>query len=146
MATATTAAKAASDEKELLISGSEAVAEGLALADIDVVTGYPIRPYDTVIQAIAKKISGGQLVASGRQPLAQFPEQCRAEGKRQRSSGQLTKPLLLLLNRDVERAAFSQQLVTHLRELEKVDDLLDRFTMPDLGPPHRRKEHALPPQ
>jgi pyruvate ferredoxin oxidoreductase alpha subunit len=63
MATATSAAKAASDEKELLISGSEAVAEGLALADIDVVTGYPIRPYDTVIQAIAKKISGGQLVA-----------------------------------------------------------------------------------
>jgi pyruvate ferredoxin oxidoreductase alpha subunit len=63
MAVATTAATAASDEKELLISGSEAVAEGLALADIDVVTGYPIRPYDTVIQAIAKKISGGQLVA-----------------------------------------------------------------------------------
>ena len=63
MAVATTAAPAAADEKELLISGSEAVAEGLALADIDVVTGYPIRPYDTVIQAIAKKISGGQLVA-----------------------------------------------------------------------------------
>ena len=63
MATVTKAAPAASDEKELLISGSEAVAEGLALADIDVVTGYPIRPYDTVIQAIAKKISGGQLVA-----------------------------------------------------------------------------------
>jgi len=63
MAVASTAAPAASDEKELLISGSEAVAEGLALADIDVVTGYPIRPYDTVIQAIAKKISGGQLVA-----------------------------------------------------------------------------------
>jgi pyruvate ferredoxin oxidoreductase alpha subunit len=63
MAVATTAAPAAADEKELLISGSEAVAEGLALADIDVVTGYPIRPYDTVIQAIAKKISGGQLIA-----------------------------------------------------------------------------------
>jgi pyruvate ferredoxin oxidoreductase alpha subunit len=64
MAVATTATPAAAaDEKELLISGSEAVAEGLALADIDVVTGYPIRPYDTVIQAIAKKISGGQLVA-----------------------------------------------------------------------------------
>src|SRR4026209_2717499 len=63
MATGSQAAPAASDEKELLISGSEAVAEGLALADIDVVTGYPIRPYDTVIQAIAKKISGGQLVA-----------------------------------------------------------------------------------
>src|SRR3989442_426454 len=63
MATVTKAAPAASDEKELLISGSEAVAEGLTLADIDVVTGYPIRPYDTVIQAIAKKIANGQLVA-----------------------------------------------------------------------------------
>ena len=63
MSTTTKAAPAASDEKELLISGSEAVAEGLTLADIDVVTGYPIRPYDTVIQAIAKKISNGQLVA-----------------------------------------------------------------------------------
>jgi pyruvate ferredoxin oxidoreductase alpha subunit len=51
------------EDKELLISGSEAVAEGLTLADIDVVTGYPIRPYDTVIQAIAKKIANGQLVA-----------------------------------------------------------------------------------
>jgi pyruvate ferredoxin oxidoreductase alpha subunit len=63
MAVATTAAPAASDDKELLISGSEAVAEALALADIDVVTGYPIRPYDTVIQAIARKIANGQLVA-----------------------------------------------------------------------------------
>ena len=42
---------------------SEAVAEALALADIDVVTAYPIRPYDTVMQAIAKKIANGQLVA-----------------------------------------------------------------------------------
>ena len=50
-------------DKELLISGSEAVAEALTLADLDVVTAYPIRPYDTVMQAIAKKISGGQLVA-----------------------------------------------------------------------------------
>jgi pyruvate ferredoxin oxidoreductase alpha subunit len=63
MAVATKAAPAAAEEKELLISGSEAVAEALALADIDVVTGYPIRPYDTVIQAIAKKIANGQLVA-----------------------------------------------------------------------------------
>src|SRR3989441_10099820 len=62
MATVTTT-KAASEDKELLISGSEAVAESLTLADIDVVTAYPIRPYDTVMQAIAKKISGGQLVA-----------------------------------------------------------------------------------
>jgi pyruvate ferredoxin oxidoreductase alpha subunit len=50
-------------ETEMLISGSEAVAEALTLADIDVVTAYPIRPYDTVMQAIAKKIANGKLVA-----------------------------------------------------------------------------------
>jgi pyruvate ferredoxin oxidoreductase alpha subunit len=53
----------AGEETELLISGSEAVAEALSLADIDVVTAYPIRPYDTVMQAIAKKIANGKLVA-----------------------------------------------------------------------------------
>jgi pyruvate ferredoxin oxidoreductase alpha subunit len=63
MATVTSAAPAVGDDKELLISGSEAVAEALALADLDVVTAYPIRPYDTVMQAIAKKIANGQLVA-----------------------------------------------------------------------------------
>src|SRR5947209_5573947 len=47
----------------MLISGSEACAEALTLADLDVVTAYPIRPYDTVMQAIAKKIANGQLEA-----------------------------------------------------------------------------------
>jgi pyruvate ferredoxin oxidoreductase alpha subunit len=64
MATMTTKpAPTVGDDKELLISGSEAVAEALVLADLDVVTAYPIRPYDTVMQAIAKKIANGQLVA-----------------------------------------------------------------------------------
>jgi pyruvate ferredoxin oxidoreductase alpha subunit len=63
MAAAVATAPAVDQERELLISGSEAVAEALALADIDVVTAYPIRPYDTVMQAIAKKIANGQLVA-----------------------------------------------------------------------------------
>ena len=63
MAVAAKAAPAAAEEKELLMSGSEAVAEALVLADLDVVTAYPIRPYDTVMQAIAKKIANGQLVA-----------------------------------------------------------------------------------
>jgi pyruvate ferredoxin oxidoreductase alpha subunit len=66
MAVATTTAApgaAVQDEQELLISGSEAVAEALTLADIDVVTAYPIRPYDTVMQAIAKKIANGKLTA-----------------------------------------------------------------------------------
>jgi pyruvate ferredoxin oxidoreductase alpha subunit len=63
MAVVTKAAPAAIQEQEMLISGSEAIAEALTLADIDVVTAYPIRPYDTVMQAIAKKISSGKLVA-----------------------------------------------------------------------------------
>src|SRR5438046_10515134 len=63
MAVATRPAAAPAEDKELLISGSEAVAEALTLADIDVVTAYPIRPYATVMRAIAKKNSNGQLVA-----------------------------------------------------------------------------------
>src|SRR5437667_10846387 len=63
MAVATKPAPAAAQDRELLISGSEAVAETLTLADIDVVTAYPIQHYDTVMQAIAKKIANGQLVA-----------------------------------------------------------------------------------
>ena len=63
MATETKAAPVASDDQEMLISGSEACAEALTLADIDVVTAYPIRPYDTVMQAISKKIANGKLVA-----------------------------------------------------------------------------------
>jgi pyruvate ferredoxin oxidoreductase alpha subunit len=63
VATRPTGGAVAVEEQEMLISGSEAVAEALTLADIDVVTAYPIRPYDTVMQAIAKKISSGKLVA-----------------------------------------------------------------------------------
>ncbi len=63
LATQAAPAPAVLEEKEMLISGSEAVAEALMLADIDVVTAYPIRPYDTVMQAIAKKIANGKLVA-----------------------------------------------------------------------------------
>src|SRR5258708_6241512 len=63
MAVETKPAGAVADHKEMLISGSEACAEALTLADLDVVTAYPIRPYDTVMQAIAKKIANGQLIA-----------------------------------------------------------------------------------
>ena len=61
--TKTPAGTTVSDDREMLISGSEACAEALTLADLDVVTAYPIRPYDTVMQAIAKKIANGQLEA-----------------------------------------------------------------------------------
>src|SRR3990172_4775902 len=56
VATQTGPAPAVLEEKEMLISGSEAVAEALTLADIDVVTAYPIRPYDTVMQVVAENI------------------------------------------------------------------------------------------
>src|SRR5436309_7725202 len=94
MATATVAAPAVSDEKELLISGTEAVAEALTLADIDVVTAYPIRPYDTVMQAIAKKLANGQLVAEylvaeGEHSQAEIVKHASTVGARgfRRSSG-----------------------------------------------------------
>ena len=49
--------------REELISGSEAVARACALADIDVVTAYPIRPYDTVMQFVSRLIADGELRA-----------------------------------------------------------------------------------
>jgi pyruvate ferredoxin oxidoreductase alpha subunit len=48
-------------EEIALITGSEAIAVACKLADVDVITGYPIRPYDTVIQYIAKLIADGDL-------------------------------------------------------------------------------------
>ena len=44
---------------EELISGSEAIAHACRLADVDVITAYPIRPYDTVMQYVAQMISNG---------------------------------------------------------------------------------------
>src|SRR3990170_1938423 len=46
-------------EHEELISGSEAIAHACRLADVDVITAYPIRPYDTVMQYVAGMISNG---------------------------------------------------------------------------------------
>ncbi|MDR7543006.1 MAG: pyruvate ferredoxin oxidoreductase [Armatimonadota bacterium] len=48
-------------ETEALISGSEAIAVACKLADVDVITAYPIRPYDTVMQYVAKLVSNGEL-------------------------------------------------------------------------------------
>ncbi|MDP7224432.1 MAG: pyruvate ferredoxin oxidoreductase [SAR202 cluster bacterium] len=44
---------------EQLISGSEAIAIACARADVDVITAYPIRPYDTVMQYVSKLIADG---------------------------------------------------------------------------------------
>ncbi len=48
-------------EREELISGSEAVAIACGLADVDVITAYPIRPYDTVMQYVSKLVADGDL-------------------------------------------------------------------------------------
>ncbi len=46
-------------EREELISGSEAIAIACSLADVDVITAYPIRPYDTVMQYVSKLKADG---------------------------------------------------------------------------------------
>jgi pyruvate ferredoxin oxidoreductase alpha subunit len=48
-------------EQEALITGSEAMAIACKLADVDVVTAYPIRPYDTVMQFMSQLISNGEM-------------------------------------------------------------------------------------
>jgi len=48
-------------EETALITGSEAIAVACKLADVDVVTAYPIRPYDTVMQYVAKLVANGEL-------------------------------------------------------------------------------------
>jgi pyruvate ferredoxin oxidoreductase alpha subunit len=47
--------------KTALITGSEAIAVACKLADVDVITAYPIRPYDTVMQYVAKLVSNGEM-------------------------------------------------------------------------------------
>ena len=48
-------------EQELLISGSEAIAIACGMADVDVITAYPIRPYDTVMQYVSRLVADGEL-------------------------------------------------------------------------------------
>lgn len=48
-------------EQEALITGAEAVAVACKLADVDVVTAYPIRPYDTVVQYISQLVADGEM-------------------------------------------------------------------------------------
>ena len=48
-------------DKEELISGSEAIAVACKMADVDVITAYPIRPYDTVMQYVAKLVANGEM-------------------------------------------------------------------------------------
>ena len=46
-----------------LLTGSEVMAHVCRLADVDVITAYPIRPYDTVMQYVSKFIAEGDFDA-----------------------------------------------------------------------------------
>jgi len=50
-------------EREELLSGTDAVAEAIRLADIDVFSAYPIRPYTGVMDKLAKFIADGKFDA-----------------------------------------------------------------------------------
>lgn len=53
----------ASPGHEEIITGCDAVAQALRLLDVDVLAGYPIRPYDSVMTAVSKMIANGQMDA-----------------------------------------------------------------------------------
>jgi pyruvate ferredoxin oxidoreductase alpha subunit len=58
-----TAESSAVYEREDLLTGCQAVAQAVRLADVDVIAAYPIRPYTEVMDAISKIIADGQLDA-----------------------------------------------------------------------------------
>jgi len=49
--------------KKRLISGVVATAEAVRLADVDVITSYPIRPYTGIMSELARMIADGELDA-----------------------------------------------------------------------------------
>jgi len=53
--------KKKSTEQEALITGAEAIAIACKLGNVDVVTAYPIRPYDTVMQYISQLVADGEM-------------------------------------------------------------------------------------
>ena len=86
-ADAATAVRVAAAEQEALISGSEAVAVATKLADVDVLTAYPIRPYDTLMQYVAKQIANGEqdaeyIVAEGEHSQFEIVKHACAVGSR----------------------------------------------------------------
>src|ERR687887_353257 len=82
-----TPGKTLAGEQELLLTGSEAIAHALRLADVDIVAAYPIRPYDAVMQAVATMIANGQMdceyiVAEGEHSQFELVKHASAVGAR----------------------------------------------------------------
>ncbi|MBI3914526.1 MAG: pyruvate ferredoxin oxidoreductase [Chloroflexi bacterium] len=50
-------------EREELLNGCQAVAHGVRLADVDVISAYPIRPYTEVMDQLSRIIADGELDA-----------------------------------------------------------------------------------
>ena len=74
-------------EETALITGSEAIAVACKLADVDVITAYPIRPYDTVMQYVCKLVANGELdceyiVAEGEHSQFEIVKHASAAGAR----------------------------------------------------------------
>src|SRR5437660_559389 len=74
-------------DKASLSTGSEAIAVACKLADVDVITAYPIRPYDTVMQYVAKLVSNGEMdceyiVAEGEHSQFEIVKHASAVGAR----------------------------------------------------------------
>src|SRR6266850_3959585 len=87
MAEALVPPKEPSKEKTSLITGSEAIAVACKLADVDVITAYPIRPYDTVMQYVAKMVANGEMdceyiVAEGEHSQFEIVKHASAVGAR----------------------------------------------------------------
>jgi len=80
-------AKPTTGDQTSLITGSEAIAVACKLADVDVITAYPIRPYDTVMQYIAKLVSNGEfdceyIIAEGEHSQFEIVKHASACGAR----------------------------------------------------------------
>src|SRR5579859_1928633 len=87
MAVAVKATELKEVQTEQLITGCEAIAEAIRLADVDVMAAYPIRPYDTVMQAAAKLIANGKMdceyiVADGEHSQFEIVKHACAVGSR----------------------------------------------------------------
>src|SRR6201997_5637072 len=74
-------------EETALITGSEAIAVACKLADVDVITAYPIRPYDTVMQYVSQLVANGEfdceyIVAEGEHSQFEIVKHASACGAR----------------------------------------------------------------
>lgn len=75
------------EQNEKLMTGTQAVAQAVRLADVEVTSAYPIRPYDGVMQAVAKLIADGELeceyiVAEGEHSQFEICKHASAVGAR----------------------------------------------------------------